>query len=57
MIPEASRCKYLGIVIRNYLSWVNRVNFTVQKTWRALHTVMRIVKKGNKNTKILPIRH
>jgi hypothetical protein len=30
-----------------------QVNYTVQKAWRALHFVMRIVKKGNKNTKSL----
>ena len=35
------------------LSWADQVNYTVQKAWRALHFVMRIVKKGNKNTKIL----
>jgi len=52
MIPEASRCKYLGIIIQNYLSWANRVNYTVQKAWRTLHIVMRIVKRANKNTKI-----
>jgi len=50
-IPEASCCKYLGIIIRSYLSWADQVNYTVQKAWRALHFVMRIVKKGNKNTK------
>ena len=53
MIPEASCCKYLGIIIRSDLSWADQVNFTVQKDWRALHFVMRIVKKGNKNTKSL----
>jgi len=52
-IPEASCCKYLGIMIRSDLSWVDRVNYTVQKAWRALHFVMRIVKMGNKNTKSL----
>ena len=51
-IPEASCCKYLGI-IRNDLSWADQVNYTVQKAWRALYFVMRIVKKGNKNTKSL----
>ena len=35
------------------LSWADQVNYTVQKAWRALHFVMRIVKKGNKNTKSL----
>jgi len=52
-IPEASFCKYLRIIIRNDLSWANQVIYTVQKAWRALHFVMRIVKNGNKNTKNL----
>jgi hypothetical protein len=50
-IPEASCCKYLGIMIRSDLSWADQVNYTVQKAWRALHFVMHIIKKGNKNTK------
>jgi len=50
-ILEASCCKYLGIITRNYLSWTDQVNCTAQNAWRALHFVMRIVKKGNKNTK------
>ena len=52
-IPEASCCKYLGIIIRSDLSWADQVNCTVQKAWRTLHFVMRNVKKGNKNTKSL----
>ena len=52
-IPEASCCKYLGFIIRNDLSWVDQINYTVQKAWRALHFVMRIAKKGNKNKKSL----
>jgi len=43
----------LGIVIRNDLSWADQVNYTVQKAWRALHFVMRIVNKGNNKTKSL----
>jgi len=30
-IPEASFCKYLGIIIRNDLSWADQVNYTAQK--------------------------
>ena len=52
-IPEASCCKYLGIIIRSDLSWADQVNYTVQHAWRALLFVMRIVKKGNKITKTL----
>ena len=52
-IPEASCCKYLGIIIRSDLSWADQVNYTVLKAWRALHFVMRIVKKRNKNSKML----
>ena len=35
------------------LNWADQVNYTVQKVWRALHFVMRIVKRGNKHTKNL----
>ena len=52
-IPEASCCKYLGIIIRSNLSWADQVNYTVQEAWRALHFVMHIVKKENKNMKSL----
>jgi len=52
-ISEASCCKYLGIIVRSGLSWADQVNCTVQKAWRALHFLIRIVRKGNKNTKSL----
>ena len=52
-IREVSLCKYLGIFIQNDISCAHQVNYTVQKAWRALHFVMRIVKKGNKSTKSL----
>jgi hypothetical protein len=52
-IPEASSCKYLGIILRNDLSWADQVNYTVKKAWKALHFTMRILKKGNSNTKSL----
>jgi len=47
-LPEANSYKYLGIILRNDLNWVDQVNDTVQKTWKALHVV---IKKGNRNTK------
>ena len=52
-VPEETSCKYLGIIIRSDLNWADQVNYTVQKAWRALHFVMRVVRKGNENTKIL----
>jgi hypothetical protein len=30
-IPEASSCKYLGIILQNNLYWVDQVNYTAQK--------------------------
>ena len=51
--PEASSFKYLGIIIRNDLNWADYVNYTLRKTWKALHFIMRILKKGNNNTKRL----
>jgi hypothetical protein len=53
LIPEASSCKYLGIILRGDLSWTDQVNYTVKKAWKALHFTMRTLKKGNSNTKIL----
>jgi hypothetical protein len=50
VIPEATSCKYLGIILRGDLSWADQVNYTVKKAWKALHFAMRILKKGNRNT-------
>jgi hypothetical protein len=52
-VSEASSCKYLGIIIRSDLGWADQVNYTVQKAWKALHFVMRVLRKGNSNTKSL----
>ena len=30
-IPEASFCKYLGIIIGSNLSWADQVDYTIQK--------------------------
>jgi len=49
--PQASICKYLGIILRNDLKWVDKVSYTAQKAWKALHFIMRVLKKGNRNTK------
>ena len=35
------------------LKWVDQVNYTVQKAWKAIHFVMCVLKKGNRNTKSL----
>ena len=53
LVPEASSCKYLGIILRSDLSWADHVNYKVKKAWKALHFTMRILKKGNSNTKRL----
>jgi len=53
LIPEASSCKYLGIILRSNLSWADQVNYTVKKVWKALHFTVRILKTGNSNTKSL----
>jgi hypothetical protein len=41
----------LGIIIQSDLSWADQVNYTVQKAWKTIHFRVRILKKGNKNTK------
>jgi len=40
-----------GIILRIDLNWVDHVNYTVQKAWKALHFAMRVFKKVNRNTK------
>ena len=44
-IPVASSCKYLGIILGSDLYWVDQVNETVPKPWKAVHFVMRALKK------------
>jgi hypothetical protein len=51
--PEASSCKYLGIILRSELSSADQVNYTVKNAWNALHFTIRILKEGNSNTKSL----
>jgi hypothetical protein len=53
LIPEASSCKYLGIISCSDFSWVDHVNYMVKKPWKALHFTMRILEKGNSSTKSL----
>jgi hypothetical protein len=53
VIPEASSYIYSGTILRSDLSWADQVNYTVKKAWKALHFTMRILKKGNSNTKSL----
>ena len=53
LITEASNYKCLGIILHSDLSVAEQVNYTVKKAWKALHFTMRILKKGNSNTKSL----
>jgi hypothetical protein len=53
LIPEASSCKYLRIILFSELSWSDHVNYTAKKAWMALPFIMRILKKGNSSTKSL----
>jgi hypothetical protein len=52
-MPEASSCKYLGIILWSDLNWVDQVGCTVQKAWKALHFVIHVLIKGTRNTKRL----
>ena len=44
-IPEASSCKYLGIILQSNLNWVGQVNYIAQRAWKTLHFVMHVLKK------------
>ena len=50
LVPEASSCKYLGIILRSDFSWADQVKYTVKKAWKALHFTMRILRKGTSDT-------
>ena len=45
LLPEASSSKYLGIILHSDLSWVDQVNYTVKKAWKAIHFTLRILKR------------
>jgi len=40
-------------MVRSDLSWADQVNYTVQNACKALNFIMRVLRKGNSNTKIL----
>jgi hypothetical protein len=45
VIPEASGCEYLGIILRSDLSWTDHVNCKAKVAWKALHFTMRVLKE------------
>ena len=45
-IPEESSCKYLGMILRSDLNWVNLLNYMAQKAWKLLHFIMHVLKRG-----------
>jgi hypothetical protein len=51
LILEANSFKYLGIIIHIDLNWADHVNYTLQKSWKALHLgpVQRKSGKGFKS--------
>ena len=53
LIPEVSRGKSLGNILHSELSWTDLVNYTLKKSWKAIHFTMRILKNGNSCTKYL----
>jgi len=53
LIPEASNCNKLGIILRSELSWDDHVKLTVIKAWKAIRFKMRAPEKGKSCTKRL----
>jgi hypothetical protein len=45
VIPQASSCTYLGIILRSDLNWTDHINRTAKEAWKALLFTMRILKK------------
>jgi hypothetical protein len=52
-ILEVNSCKHLGVILCSDLSWADQVNYTIQIAWKTIHFIMRILKKGNGDTKSL----
>ena len=46
-IPKASSSRYLGIILRGDLRWADQVNYTVQNVGKALHFIIRVLKREN----------
>jgi hypothetical protein len=53
LIPGASNINYLEIITLSDLNWADHVNYTLRKAWKALHFIMRNLKKGSNETKPL----
>ena len=43
-IPETSSYKYLRVTLLSDLNCVDHVNYIAQKAWKALHSVMPVLK-------------
>jgi len=54
MVRSRTKATEFSLVFFSYLNWVDQVNYTAQKAWKALlHFVMCVLKTGNRNTKHL----
>ncbi|KAJ4431971.1 hypothetical protein ANN_20580 [Periplaneta americana] len=47
VIPQEHCCKYLGVYLNSKLSWGEHVDNVTGKAWRALHFIMRILRKAS----------
>ena len=56
-ILEVRSCKYLGIILQSDLNWVDQVNCTVQKAWKALHFAMCVLKMEIGIQRVQPTCH
>lgn len=50
-VPQEDCCKYLGVYLKSNLTWDSQIDQVSGKAWRALHFVMRNLKKANPKTK------
>ena len=44
LLPEENSGKYLGIILHSDLRWTNHIIYRMNKSWKALHLIMRILK-------------
>ncbi|KAJ4448791.1 hypothetical protein ANN_00182 [Periplaneta americana] len=47
VIPQEQCCKYLGVYLNSKLAWGEHVDNVTGKAWKALHFIMRILRKAS----------
>jgi hypothetical protein len=50
LVTKKLRKRVVILILQSHLNWLDQVNYTSQKAWKALHFVMCVLNKRNGNT-------